>query len=261
MPKESRNRHIEPVMDALSNARITVENSGNGPKPITLPKAEHTDSGVSVEYAFDPDKRWFVLRASYGRTGKVSDMLINAGYYVYLAQRYEYRLVDGHRRRELKELIPNIVFAYARPSEIKTLLSRRAEHPSPLPALAALTTFYYNHFVGDGINPPLEVPAQQMLRFIEMTMSKDENIVYVSDSNIVHVKNNDYVRVRDGRFKGCMGKVVRIAGQQRVGLQLAELGWVATSYVPTAFLEVITKDKYDNHLKDIKNAATATEQR
>ena len=246
-------------MDALSNARITVENSCNGPVPFTPPMAEHSENGVSVEYVFDPNKRWYVLRASYGRSVKAADMLIDAGHYAYVARRYEYRMVNNHRRRELKELIPNIVFAYVGEREIRTLLSRRQEHPSPLPALAAITTFYYNHFAGDGgMNPPLEVPVPQMLRFIEMTMSMDENIVYVSDSNIVHVKNDDYVLVNAGKFKGCMGRVVRIAGQQRVGLQLAELGWVATSYVPTAFLEVVSRDVYENHLNDIKHAVPET---
>jgi len=243
-------------MDALSNARITVENSGEGLAPFAPPKAVHSTSGVSVEYTYDAAKSWFVLRASYGRSVRAKDLLVDAGCYAYVAQRYEYSLVNGRRRKELKDLIPNILFAYIEKEAISMMLSKGKENPSPLPKLAAITTFYYNHFtVEAGKNPPLEIPGRQMQRFIEITKSNDENIVYVNDSNIVHVKTNDFVLVTEGKFKGCVGQVIRVAGQQRVGLQLAELGWVATSYVPKAFLELIPKDVYARHLDEIKNEA------
>ena len=245
-------------MDALSKARIAVENSGEGPSPFTPPKATHSTSGVSVEYTPEPGKGWFVLRASYGRSRKAADLLISQGHYVYAAQRYEYRTVNGRKRKELRELIPNMLFAYAGREEIRRLLSRKEAAPSPLPQLAMIATFYYNHFVREeGRNPPLEIPERQMLDFIRMTVSRDENIVYVSDGSIVHVKKDDPVLVTEGKFKGCMGKVVRIAGQQRVGLQLAELGWVATSYVPTAFIEVVPRDVYDARLREVKPGSTA----
>ncbi len=245
----------ESDMDALSNARITVENSGNGPAPIAFPKAAHSQTGVSVEYAFDPSKRWLVLRASYGRTLKVADMLIGAGHYVYVARRYEWMVTNGHRHRELRDLIPNILFAYIGLGEARTLLSRRDGHPSPLPALASIATFYYNHFeTEEGRNPPLVIPDRMMHSFIGMTKSFDENTVFVNDGNIVHVQAGDLVRVREGRFKGCMGQVVRIAGQQRVGLQLADIGWVATSYIPRAFLETVSKEVFSEHLESLRTA-------
>jgi len=227
-------------MDASSGARIAVENSGKGNTSFTLPKAEHSETGVSVEYVQDPNKAWLVLRASYGRCHKAADMLIGAGHYCYIAQRYEMVERDGRRHRELKDLIPNLLFAYMNVSEAETLLSKSQSRPSPMPALAVITTFYYDHFstVG-GKNPPLEIPVDKMLHFIRMTMSKDANIVFTDKEQIVHVKRDDLVKVTDGLFAGCIGQVVHIAGQQRVGIKLRDIGWVATSYVPTAFLKVI----------------------
>lgn len=239
-------------MDALSNARITEEIIGEGVAPFTPPKAKNLQSGVSVEYVHDPKKRWFVLRALYGKADKAADMLIEAGYYAYIAKRYEDRIVNGRRKRGLKNLIPNILFTYIEKDEIASLLSRKSDAPSPLPKLAQTATFYYNHFATEnGKNPPLQVHERQMMDFIMITATNDDNMVYVNDSKIVHIKNDDLVYVKQGKFKGCMGQVVRVAGQQRVGLRLAELGWVATSYVPTAFLEVIPKELYDSHVETL----------
>lgn len=227
-------------MDASSGARIAVENSGKGTVSFTLPKAEHSETGVSVEYVQDPAKTWLVLRASYGRTHKAADMLVAAGHYVYVAQRYEMVEKDGRRHRELKDLIPNLLFAYMSVSEAESLLSHSSLRPSPMPALAAITTFYYDHFSSHGgKTPPLEVPQEKMLHFIRITMSKDANIIFTDKEQIVHVKRNDLVKVTEGLFAGCVGQVVQIAGHQRVGIRLKNIGWVATSYVPTAFLTVI----------------------
>lgn len=237
---------------ALSNVGVSVENSSKGIAPFTPPEARHSKNGESVRYIFDHAKRWFVLRIPYGRYVQVADLLIEAKYYVYIAQRYEYCIVNGYRRKVLKELIPNILFVYIEKKEIEALLSRKFDNPSPNPKLARLATFYYNHFETEGgKNLPLEVPNNQMQKFIEFTRNKNENIVFVNNDNIVHVKKDSLVRVTDGVFKGCVGNVIRLSGQQRVGIRLINLGWVVTSYVPSAFLEVITQDDYNNYLHDI----------
>jgi len=45
------------------------------------------------------------------------------------------------------------------------------------------------------------------------------------------------VRVIDGDFRGVVGKVARVAGQQRVVLSITNVGLVSTAYIPTAFIE------------------------
>lgn len=241
-------------MDALSKAPTTVTKSRSGFAPVSIPKAKHSSSGVSVEYTPDPSKTWLVFRVSYNRTDKAADLLIEAGHYVYVAKRFEWSVVDGRRHKVLKNLIPNILFVYIQKDVAKRLLSRTTAAPSPMPRLAVMASFYYNHFAEKaGKNPPLEIPERQMLSFINITKTEDDHLVYTTDGSIVHVKSNDYVRVKEGKFEGCMGLVVRVAGQQRVGIQLADLGWVATSYIPTAFIEIVTKEDYDRHLDAINN--------
>lgn len=47
------------------------------------------------------------------------------------------------------------------------------------------------------------------------------------------------VKVIDGEFKGVTGRVARIAGQQRVVVEISGLCLVATAYIPNGFLETV----------------------
>ena len=44
------------------------------------------------------------------------------------------------------------------------------------------------------------------------------------------------VKVIGGEFKGVTGRVARIAGQQRVVVEISGLCLVATAYIPNGFL-------------------------
>ena len=54
-----------------------------------------------------------------------------------------------------------------------------------------------------------------------------------------HYKSGDIVKVIDGEFKGVTGRVARIAGQQRVVVEISGLCLVATAYIPTDFIKFI----------------------
>ena len=54
-----------------------------------------------------------------------------------------------------------------------------------------------------------------------------------------HYKSGDKVRVIAGDFKGVVGKVARIAGQQRIVVEISGLCLVATAYIPTDFIEIV----------------------
>jgi len=45
------------------------------------------------------------------------------------------------------------------------------------------------------------------------------------------------VKVIDGVFQGVEGRVARVAGQQRVIVNLSQVGLISTAYIPTAFIE------------------------
>jgi transcription antitermination factor NusG len=77
-----------------------------------------------------------------------------------------------------------------------------------------------------------------MLNFIKLTSVESEHIKLVEPEHC-HYKSGDKVRIVEGDFAGVIGRVARIAGQQRVVVELNKLCMVATAYIPSAFLSVL----------------------
>ena len=197
----------------------------------TIPEAKSSQTGVSVRYVPAPDKKWYVLRASYGREDKASDYIVEDGTFVYIAKRYTRKTVKGKQKKVLETLIPNLLFVY-------TTEDKAEEYIKNTPALSFLT-YYYNHFEIDDYqkNPPLTVSCKEMENFIIATCNQSEHLKFVDETQC-HFKGGETVKVIDGLFKGVEGRVARVSGQQRVVITLSQLGLVSTAYVPTAFLKV-----------------------
>lgn len=70
-----------------------------------------------------------------------------------------------------------------------------------------------------------------MNNFINLTSLKNPHIIPITSNNI-QFKLGDNVVVTEGEFKGIHGRVARIAGQQRVIVELFYGCLVATAYVP-----------------------------
>ncbi len=87
-----------------------------------------------------------------------------------------------------------------------------------------------------GTNPPLTIPEAAMANFIRLTSIRNPNIIPITSPNI-HFKLGDMVRVTEGEFQGIRGRVARIAGQQRIIVELFDGCLVATAYVPKGAME------------------------
>ena len=200
--------------------------------PDTIPEARNSQTGVSVRYVPAPDKRWYVLRASYGREDKASDYIVEDGTFVYIAKRYARKTVNGKQKKVLENLIPNLLFVY-------TSKEKAEEYVKNTPSLSYLT-YYYNHFELDETqkNPPLTVSCKEMENFIIATCNKSEHLKFV-DEEQCHFKGGEIVKVVDGLFKGVEGRVARVSGQQRVIVTLSQVGLVSTAYVPSAFIKIL----------------------
>ena len=186
--------------------------------------------GVSVRYAPDPTKQWFVMRVTYNRVRKAHDFISKDKTEAYFPEHYIQRNVNGKQKRILEPLLAGILFVYSTKEKVESYVRQ-------LPFL----TYYYNHFKTnpDGKNPPLTVAYDDMMNFIQATSVDNEHIKLVTPQQC-HYKSGDRVRVIAGDFKGVEGHIARVAGQQRVIVEIENLCLIATAYVPTAFIEVIT---------------------
>lgn len=199
--------------------------------------------GVSVGYAPDPKKKWFVLRVTYGREFKAYNLITADGTEAYLPVRYVMKLCNGKKKRILASLLPNFLFVYATPEKVETYVKHTPE--------LHFLTYYYNHFrVGEsGKNPPLTVSYQDMMNFIRVTSIRNEHVRLV-ESQHCHYKSGDRVRIIDGDFAGIEGRVARVAGQQRVVIELPGVCLVATAYIPTAFIELVPSENEKSDSSD-----------
>lgn len=224
-------------MDTLPN--VDIRRGGFSPPDAgltsdVLPEAQSSTTGVSVRYAPDPLKQWFVLRVTYGRANKAYDYLTKNGTEAYLPMHYIQKETNGKKRRILEPMLPNILFVYATFQKIEECIKQT-------PAISYLS-YYYNHFQTDanGKNPPLTVRYEEMMNFIRITSLSNDHIRFI-DPEQCRYKSGDWVRVMEGDFKGVTGKVARVAGQQCVVVEVTGLCLVATAYIPTPFIEKITK--------------------
>lgn len=222
-------------MNTLSN----VETRRGEYNPLTqdLPPASSSEkqnnpTGVSVKYAPDPSKKWFVLRVTYNRAKQANDFLQKCDVDTYLPMHRVWKLVKGKKKRILEPLIPNLLFAYTSQDVLDFCMKAT-------PSISFLS-YYYDHFktLPSGKNPPLTVAYWDMMNFIHLTSVDNEHICVVTPQQC-HYKDGDWVQVRKGDFEGVIGKVARVTGQQRVVVKLDGICLVATAYVPSSFIEKI----------------------
>lgn len=180
--------------------------------------------------AFEPQKQWFVFRATYGRETKAFEIISQDAIEAFLPMHYTRKVVDGKIVRVKEPLLPNIIFVHCDETKAKELVKNN-------PKLSSFLHFYYNHLKtnADGTNPPLAIDDATMQNFMKAVSVDSEHIKVVNPLHC-HYKSGDLVRVTNGAFAGVVGRVARVSGQQRVIIEVDELCAIATAYIPTSFI-------------------------
>lgn len=200
--------------------------------------SEYTRNGVSVENVPTLNKQWFVLRVSYGRIDKAKTFVEAKGIECYVPLRYKEVRKQGKKRIIPIPLLPSFIFVYATAEQVETLL-----HDNKVVANESrpLLSYYFDHTIhlqdNPNRNPPLIIRDETMNNFIRLTSIKNPHIIPVT-SNSIQFKFGDNVVVTEGEFKGVQGRVARIAGQQRVIVELFDGCLVATAYVPKEAMRI-----------------------
>ena len=197
-------------------------------------------NGVSVENVPAGNKQWFVLRVSYGRIDKAKTFVEAKGIESYVPLRYKEVRKQGKKRIIPIPLLPSLIFIHASAEQVEALLhdNKVVSNES-----RALLSYYFDHTIhcqnNPDRNPPLTIQDEAMNNFIRLTSIKNPHIIPVT-SNSIQFKLGDNVVVTEGEFKGVHGRVARIAGLQRVVVELFDGCLVATAYVPK---ETMRKEK------------------
>lgn len=196
------------------------------------PSIQSNKDGVSVENVLDANKQWLVLRVSYGRIIKAKAFIEAKGLECYVPMRYKEVRKLGKKQIITEPLLSSFLFVYATAEQVETLL-----HDNNVVAneSRALLSYYFDHTIhrqdNPDYNPPLTIREKAMNNFIKLTSIKNPHIIPVT-TDIIKFKMGDEVVVTEGEFKDIHGRVARIAGQQRVVVEIFEECFVATAYIP-----------------------------
>ena len=204
------------------------------------PSISKNKGGVSVENVLDASKQWFVLRVSYGRIIKAKAFVETKGFECYVPMRYKEVRKQGKKRIITEPLLSSFLFVHATAEQVGALLY---EIKVNFDESRTLLSYYFDHTSqrqdNPDRNPPLTICDEAMNNFIRLTSIKNPHIIPVT-TEIIQYKLGDIVIVTEGDFKDIHGRVARIAGQQRVIVELFDGCLVATAYVPK---EAMRKEK------------------
>ena len=187
---------------------------------------------MSVENVPNENKQWFVLRVSYGRILKAQTYIEGKGIDCYVPLRYKEVRKQGKKRIITDPLLSSFLFVHALAEQVETFLQNKN---IKAPENKALLSYYYDHTShcekSPTKNPPLVISDAAMDNFIRLTSIHNPHIIPVTSENIKY-KLGDEVVITEGDFKDIRGRVARIAGQQRVVVELFDGCLAAIAYVP-----------------------------
>ena len=203
------------------------------------PSISKNKGGVSVENVPDASKQWFVLRVSYGRIVKAKAFVEAKGFECYIPMRYKEVKKHNKKRIITEPLLSSFLFVHAAAEQVDSFLQ---DKNIKAPENKALLSYYYDHTShcenSPTKNPPLVISDAAMDNFIRLTSIHNPHIIPVTSENIKY-KLGDEVMITEGDFKDIRGRVARIAGQQRVVVELFEGYLVATAYIPKDAIKII----------------------
>lgn len=186
----------------------------------------HADMMESSE---DQKRVWFYMRASYGRERKAYEYLTQCGVHAYCPQQTVVKDINGKRKKIQASIIPNSLFVHSTEETMREYIGK-------------LPTPYLHHYYKrqDGEKIPITIPDREMVMFRKWAETKNDDKYYRAKPYVFN--HGETVMVTQGMFEGFTGQVVSIKGYRRVGVNIENVGFIATSYIPKSFLKSVKSD-------------------
>lgn len=164
---------------------------------------------------------WFAAKVKYRTEKKVKIWFEEQSIEHYIPIRKIMVEKEGKRIQKEKILVPGLLFIH---TDYQKALSLSAESKIKMVYLRNLE----NHRL-------LVIPDKQMQDFMFL-LDFSETAIKLENANL---KQGSRVRVIKGDFAGIEGELVRIKGHKRVVVRLEGLFSLATTYIPSSYLESI----------------------
>ena len=140
--------------------------------------------------------QWFAMRATYRRGMQIKALLDKEGINNFIPMRYEVRIRNGRKRRELVPVISDLIFVHSVQSELQKVKFK-------LP--------YFQYMIDIRNGQKIIVPDDQMRQFIAVAGTYDEHLIFFSPDEV-------FVKV-----KGARDRRVVISLQGVIAMAMATL--------------------------------------
>ena len=164
---------------------------------------------------------WFAAKAKYQTEKKIKAYLDERSVENFIPFRKVMVIQNGKRVKKEKPVVSGLIFI--RTDQV-TVLSIANESKTKFTYLRNLET-----------QKLLTVPDKQMEDFMFL-LRFSETAVQVDNA---YLQKGDRVRVTHGEFAGIEGELIRIKGHKRVVVRLEGLFSLATTYIPSGYLEKV----------------------
>ena len=164
---------------------------------------------------------WFAAKVKYQTEKKIKLWLEEQSVEHFVPARKVMVEKNGKRVEKEKVLIPGLLFIR---TDYQKALSLSAE--------SKIKMVYMRNLESHKL---LVVPDKQMEDFMFL-LDFSETAIQIENANL---RQGDRVRVIKGEFAGIEGELIRIKGHKRVVIRLEGLFSLATTYIPSSYLERI----------------------
>ena len=171
-------------------------------------------------------QHWYAFKVFFNKVFEVDRNIRERNVETYFPVIKTYKLSGDHHRMVQKPAISSLIFVRCSETEVWDIQKQ----------LYGRVLLYTHKTDGTKLASPIDEEEMRLFRLV--TSVEDERLQYL-DVDSVNYKEGQRVRVLDGPYKGCVGYIKRIKGNRRLLVAVEGLALVATSYIPSVFLEKI----------------------
>jgi transcription antitermination factor NusG len=175
----------------------------------------------------DNSSHWYAARVKYRTEHKIKAFLEEKAMKHFIPFRKVIVEQNGKRIQKDKPVISCLIFVY---TDYRTALS--------LPAESGFSITYIRNVETKKVQV---IPDKQMQDFMLVLDLSEIGGVQILTQNL---RKGDKVRVVKGVFTGVEGELIRIKGHKRVVVRLDGVFSLATTYIPSEYLELIESTNY-----------------
>ncbi len=168
---------------------------------------------------------WYALKVYYNRVSDIDKEINEAGLKTFVPMTTVVVERDGHRSAVKRPLISSLMFVRASADDIIQTERRLAGRASV-------------YTMAEPPRRPAPISDEEMTPLMLLTSGEESNLEYLGDDT-ARYSVGQKVKVIDGQFAGAVGHICRIKGNRRLVVAIKGVCAVATSYIPSCFLEKI----------------------